>query len=172
MRGANLHGANLANANLEDAYLGGANLECADLSSANLQGANLEAVNLWGANLSDANLTRVYLADSFIWKANLTGASLLNSNMLGVHWRGLRIDGLPYHQLTLVPTPNGWDIRINFWHGNLEQLRASIEAKEVCLADRIDESKHRSYLKTMLKMCEVYMEDHANHIEELKEKWA
>ena len=94
LRGADLHGIDLAGANLHDAYLLGANLSQAylfeaDFQSANLRGANLTRCCLIGANLhnaylAEANLYHAYLAetdlsDAYLAQANLREADLTNA---------------------------------------------------------------------------------------------
>lgn len=162
LRGANLAVANLRGADLLGANLRGANLGGADLDSADLDGADLSGADLWGADLTRADLSR----------ANLRAAEMRRTNLRGAIWYGLRIDGLPSHQLTLVPTPYGWDLSVGCWHGTPDLLRELIAQDRNWPEAEGDEiTRRRPYLHAALALCEVHMADHAAYIDRLKEKW-
>lgn len=168
LQGANLAGANILNANLTDANLTGANLTDANLAHAKLWRANLQT-----ANLQDTNLSCADLVDTDLSYANLKNADLWDTSLNYAKWNGLRIDCLPSNQLTLVPTPEGWDLRVNIWRGTPDQLRELMakdgEWTEADMGGEI--TRCRPYLEAALALCDVHMNDHADYIDELKEKW-
>ena len=124
--------------------------------------ANLCGANLIGANLRDANLQEVNLTDTNLRGANLSYAT----------WNGFRIDGLPSQQVTLTPTPEGWNLRVNHWQGTPDQLRDLITKDEGFPESMgVNITHHRPYLKTALMLCEMHMKDNSDYIKELKDKW-
>lgn len=153
--------------NLRNSSLSGVDLRSANLSGVDLCGADLSAANLYGASLYGSDLRHTNLRD-----ANLRFASLRDANLYDAIWRGLRIDGLPSRQLTLTPTPYGWDLSVGCWYGTPDKLRALIAKDEGWPGAEGDEiARRRPYLQAALELCEIHMADHADYIEELKEKW-
>lgn len=193
LSGANLRGANLRGSNLATVDLDFSDLTGADLSGADLTHANLMDASLWGANLSRANLTEAQLEDAILAEANMVGATLREANLYGVNlqdtnltnvcledanlshtlWKGLRIDCLPSHQLTLIPTPHGWDLQVNLWRGTPDYLRELMTQEEEWPESVMGDSLDRCcpYLEAALALCDVHMNDHADYIYELKGKW-
>lgn len=147
---------------LRGADLRGADLTEAELVGVNLRGANLMDTYLMGANLSGANLQDV----------NLTYANLRGANLSYATWNGFRIDGLPSQQVTLTPTPEGWNLRVNHWQGTPDQLRDLITKDEGLPESMgVNITHHRPYLKTALMLCVMHMKDNSDYIKELKDKW-
>jgi len=154
---ANLSGANLRDANLTDANLWGANLRGVNLTDANLRGANL-----WGANLTGANLT----------DANLSYADLRGANLRGAHWKGLQITGLPSGQIVLIPTPDGWELRVGCWVGAIDRLRTIIAQDDGWPEARGDEiTRRRPGLQAALALIDAHIALYPNVINELEAKW-
>ena len=152
LRGANLSGANLS----------GANLSYANLSGANLSGANLRGANLWGANLSGA-----YLRD-----ADLRGANLRGANFGEARWNGLQITGLPSGQIVLIPTSDGWELRVGCWTGTIDGLRTLITQDDNWPEAEGEEiTRRRPGLQAALALIDAHVAMHPNVISELKTKW-
>ena len=115
-----LWGADLRGADLAGADLTGADLTGADLAGAYLTGADLTGADLWGADLRGANLRG----------ANLRGADLSGANLGGARWKGLQVTGLPSGQVVLIPTPDGWELRVGCWIGTIDDLRTLVAQDE------------------------------------------
>jgi hypothetical protein len=164
LRGANLWGANLWGADLRDADLWGANLR-----DANLWGADLRGADLWDADLRGANLRGADLRDANLRDANLWGADLWGADLRG----GLRIDGLPSGQVTLVPTPKGWSLSIGCWRANtVAGLRDIIDGKVLPPEARGDEiERRRPGWIALAGFCEAHIAAHPGVIEALAVKW-
>ena len=161
--GADLRGADLREVNLWGADLWGANLRGADLREANLRGANLREANLRGADLRGADLRG----------ADLRGANLWGANLWGAEWHGLRIDGLPSGQVTLMPTPDGWDLTIGCWqHHTLADLTALIAGEIKPPEARGEEiARRRPSWTAVLALCEAHAGMHPDVIAALAAKW-
>ncbi len=176
LRYADLEGANLEGANLEGANLRGANLEGANLEGANLRGANLRGANLRGADLEGANLEGADLWGANLWGANLWGANLRGANLRGANLRGqlemLQVSGLRSGVAVLVPTWEGWKLRVGCWKGTVQGLRELIAQDEGWPEARGDEiARRRPGLELLIGLCELHMADHDGLIDRLAELW-
>ena len=120
--------------------------------------ADLRGADLWGANLRGADLR----------EADLRGADLW-----GAEWHGLRIDGLPSGQVTLMPTPDGWDLTIGCWqHKTLADLAALIAGEITPPEARGPEiERRRPSWVAVLALCEAHAGMHPDVIEALAAKW-
>ena len=174
LQGANLKGSNLRNAMLEFSDLSGANLTGADLTYANLAGADLQRTNLSDANMERASLWRATLLEADLTGANLRNIDLKNASLNHATWYGLRIDGLPPEQFTLIPTPHGWDLRLDDWNwfntpDQLSEFITNPDKWPILMKDNLEYC--RPYMETALALCDIHMNNHADYIEKLKEKW-
>ena len=174
LRASNLSDAYLSDANLWGADLQGASLRGADLRGADLYGANLRAANLrgadlYGANLQGANLYEANLRSANLHGANLHGAILRSANLNDAHWDGLRIDGLPSGQLTLVPTPDGWTLRVGCWAGTPESLHELVAGDGWPEARGEERERRRPILAAVTDMCDAHIAANPNVIAELAE---
>ena len=145
-----------------DADLGGANLWGADLRGADLRGADLRGANLWGADLGGADL---WGAD--LWDANLRGANLRDANG-GI----LQVTGLHPYQAVMVPTVQGWWLRIGCWQGTTQGLRDLI-AKDSgwpeAHGDQI--TTRRPLLNALADMCDLHAANHKDALDAVMERW-
>lgn len=143
-----------------------------DLRALNLSGLNLRNADLRRANLRDANLRDADLRGSYLWGADLRGAKLRAADLRGGCWDGLQITNLPSGPLILTPTCDGWKLRVGCWRGTPDQLRTLIAQDEGWPEAKGEEvTRRRPYLQAALALCEAHMKDHADVIDNLKERW-
>lgn len=143
-----------------------------DLRALNLSGLNLRNADLRRANLRDANLWDANLRGSYLWGADLRGAKLRYAALRGDCWDGLCIPDLPSGHLILIPTCDGWQLRVGCWRGTPNQLRTLIAQDQGWPEAKGEEvTRRRPYLEAALTLCEVHMKDHADVISDLKERW-
>lgn len=141
----------------------GANLRNADLRDADLRDANLWGANLWGANLWGANL----------WGADLQGADLQGANLRCAYlWGGLQVSGLPSGQAILVPTSDGWRLRVGCWTGTVASLREMVARDDGWPEARGKEvARRRPSLEALIALCEAHTALHASALAAVVEKW-
>ncbi len=156
LNGANLNGANLRWANLIWANLYGANLRWANLSEANLRGADLR-----GANLSEANLH---------------GANLNGANLYGARGEVLAIDGLPSGPVRLIPTLDGWSLRIGCWGDGTATygpaaLRDLIAGTDWPEAEGEEQDRRRPGLAAVADLCDAHAAANPDLIADLAKRW-
>ena len=158
---ADLTGANLSEANLNGADLTGADLTRADLSGANLRWADLRWANLYGANLRGADLR---------W-ANLNGA-----NLYGARGEVLAIDGLPSGPVRLIPTLDGWSLRIGCWGDGTATygpaaLRDLIAGTDWPEAEGEEQDRRRPGLAAVADLCDAHAAANPDLIADLAKRW-
>jgi hypothetical protein len=152
---------NLSEANLSEANLNGANLYGADLRWANLSEANLSEANLYGANLRWANLS----------EANLNGA-----NLYGARGEVLAIDGLPSGPVRLIPTLDGWSLRIGCWGDGTATygpaaLRDLIAGTDWPEAEGEEQDRRRPGLAAVADLCDAHAAANPDLIADLAKRW-
>ena len=162
----NLLGANLSEANLSEANLNGANLRRANLIWANLYGANLCGADLCGADLSEADLRG----------ANLNGANLRWANLYGARGEVLAIDGLPSGPVRLIPTLDGWSLRIGCWGDGTATygpaaLRDLIAGTDWPEAEGDEQDRRRPGLAAVADLCDAHAAANPDLIADLAKRW-
>ena len=104
--------------------------------------------------------------------ANLTDAYLGGADLTGANWKGLQITGLPSGQIVLIPTPDGWGLRVGCWAGTIDDLRNLIAQDEGWPEARGDEiTRRRPGLQAALALIDAHIALHPNVINALKTKW-
>ena len=162
----NLLGANLSEANLRWANLNGANLRWANLIWANLYGANLCGADLCGADLSEADLRG----------ANLSEANLNGANLYGARGEVLAIDGLPSGPVRLIPTLDGWSLRIGCWGDGTATygpaaLRDLIAGTDWPEAEGDGQDQRRPGLAAVADLCDAHAAANPDLIADLAKRW-
>ena len=127
-----------------------------------LSGADLRWANLRGANLSEANLSEANLSEADLRGANLSGADLI-----------LAVSGLPSGHATLMPTPDGWSLRVGCWTGTVAGLREMI-AKDDGWPEATGEqiALRRPMLTALADMCDAWTASKQWALDAITAKWA
>ena len=124
--------------------------------------ANLRDADLWDANLRGANLRGADLRDANLWGANLRDA---NGGIL-------QVTGLHPYQAVMVPTVQGWWLRIGCWQGTTQGLRDLI-AKDSgwpeAHGDQI--TTRRPLLNALADMCDLHAANHKDALDAVMERW-
>ena len=148
------------------------NLYGADLSGANLYGADLSGANLYGADLCRANLRGADLRGADLYGADLYGADLYGANLSGAHGGILRIDGLASGQVTIIPTVDGWRIKVGCWGwGALDALRDLIVGTDWPDAEGAEQDRRRPGLAAALAIADAHTAYHADALAAVVERW-
>jgi len=164
--GADLSRADLSHANLRYANLSGANLRGANLRGANLRGANLSGANLSGANLRHANLRYANLSG-----ANLRGANLSGANLSGAAG-GVIATSTPSGPVALVPTADGWALRIGCWTGSTDELRDLITKDTGWPEARgFEVGRRRPILAALADFADAHAAYHAAYLAAVMARW-
>jgi uncharacterized protein YjbI with pentapeptide repeats len=176
LNGANLRGANLIWADLRGANLCGANLRGANLIWADLRGANLCGADLRGANLSEANLNGANLCGADLRGANLSEANLNGANLCGARGEVLAIDGLPSGPVRLIPTLDGWSLRIGCWGDGTATygpaaLRDLIAGTDWPEAEGEEQDRRRPGLAAVADLCDAHAAANPDLIADLAKRW-
>jgi uncharacterized protein YjbI with pentapeptide repeats len=166
LRGADLRWANLTRADLTRADLTRADLTGADLRWANLTRADLTGANLYGADLTGADLTRADLTRADLRWANLNGA-----NLNGARGEVLAIDGLPSGPVRLIPTLDGWSLRVGCWVGTVEALRTLIAGTDWPEAEGDEQDRRRPGLAAVADLCDAHAAANPDLIADLAKHW-
>ena len=171
-RGADLRGADLRDADLWGADLWGANLWGADLWGADLWGANLRDADLRDADLRGADLRGADLWGADLWGADLRDADLRDANLRDANGGILQVTGLHPYQAVMVPTMQGWWLRIGCWQGTTQGLRDLI-AKDDGWPEAHGEqiTARRPLLNALADMCDLHAASHKDALDTVMERW-
>ena len=134
-------GANLRGAYLMDAEMEDANLRGANLRHTDLRYADLRDANLWGANLADAD------------------------------WDGLQTHGLPSGDALLIPTPDGWRVRVGCWSGTLDALAEMVAGDDWPKSEGEEIARRRPGLEAWIALCRAHIAANPDVVPALSEKW-
>ena len=172
----NLRGANLSEANLTRADLTGADLTGADLTRADLTGADLTRADLSGANLRWADLRWANLYGANLRGADLRWANLNGANLYGARGEVLAIDGLPSGPVRLIPTLDGWSLRIGCWGDGTATygpaaLRDLIAGTDWPEAEGEEQDRRRPGLAAVADLCDAHAAANPDLIADLAKRW-
>lgn len=144
-----------------------------DLSHANLEGgdfrrtmfcrANLQGSLLVNADLRQADLTEANLTDAYFYKADL---------FLAEYCGGLRLDALPSGQVTMVPTPGGWQLYVGCWEGTVDELEALASGDEGW-PEAVGEERERRRpgLLALVPLLKAHQEYHHDKLVAVQKRW-
>ena len=120
----------------------------------------------WGADLRGADLRGANLRGANLWGANLRGANLRDANLRGANGGILQVTGLHPYQAVMVPTVQGWWLRIGCWQGTTQGLRDLI-AKDSgwpeAHGDQI--TTRRPLLTALADMCDLHAANHEDALD-------
>ena len=120
----------------------------------------------WGADLRGADLRGANLRGANLWGANLRGANLRDANLRGANGGILQVTGLHPYQAVMVPTVQGWWLRIGCWQGTTQGLRDLI-AKDSgwpeAHGDQI--TARRPLLNVLADMCDLHAANHEDALD-------
>lgn len=110
--------------------------------------------------------------------SNILGTDLRDVNLRGADLRScsnglLTLHGLPSGEVTLIPTCDGWDLRVGYWSesvSDLEKLIATNEGWPKALGEECD--RRRPELQALITLCRAHMDANASIITELTARWA
>ena len=138
----------------------------------NLYGADLSGADLSGADLSGADLCRANLSGANLYGADLRGANLRGADLYGAHGGILRIDGLASGQVTIIPTVDGWRIKVGCWGwGALDALRDLIVGTDWPDAEGAEQDRRRPGLAAALAIADAHTAYHADALAAVVEHW-
>ena len=148
------------------------NLCRADLHGADLYGADLRGADLHGADLYGADLCRANLSGANLSGADLSGADLSGADLCRAHGGILRIDGLASGQVTIIPTVDGWRIKVGCWGwGALDALRDLIVGTDWPDAEGAEQDRRRPGLAAALAIADAHTAYHADALAAVVEHW-
>ena len=149
-----------------------ADLSSADLSSADLRSADLSSADLSSADLSSADLRSADLSYADLSSANLRSADLSSAELSGVTTI-LSVTGLPSGHAILMPTPDGWALRVGCWTGTVTELRELIAQDHGWPEATGDEiTKRRPMLTALADMCDAWAATHQWALDRVIATWA
>ena len=172
----NLRGADLTGADLTRADLTGADLRWANLTRADLTGADLTRADLSGANLRWADLRWANLYGANLRGADLRWANLNGANLYGARGEVLAIDGLPSGPVRLIPTLDGWSLRIGCWGDGTATygpaaLRDLIAGTDWPEAEGEEQDRRRPGLAAVADLCDAHAAANPDLIADLAKHW-
>ena len=107
-----------------------------------------------------------------LYRANLYGANLCRANLYGAHGGILRIDGLASGQVTIIPTVDGWRIKVGCWGwGALDALRDLIVGTDWPDAEGAEQDRRRPGLAAALAIADAHTAYHADALAAVVEHW-
>ena len=125
-------------------------------------GANLRGADLWGANLRGADLRG----------ADLRGANLRGANLWGANGGILQVTGLHPYQAVMIPTVQGWWLRIGCWQGTTQGLRDLIAKDEGWPEAHGDQiTARRPLLNVLADMCDLHAANHEDALDAVMKQW-
>jgi uncharacterized protein YjbI with pentapeptide repeats len=105
-------------------------------------------------------------------RADLRDADLRDANLRDANRLTMQLRGMPFGELVLFPTPDGWHLYVGCWGGTPEALRELIAGDDGWPEARGEEiAKRRPYLEAALTLVDLHIANNSGVIEALAEKW-
>ena len=102
--------------------------------------------------------------------ANLQGANLRDTDLRGADLRGalggiLAVTGLPSGDVTLVPTCDGWALRVGDWAGSPDSFRILLAQDDEWIEAQGEETTLRVQIMAALAdLCDAYAAAHQDDL--------
>jgi hypothetical protein len=83
----------------------------------------------------------------------------------------LAIDGLPSGPVRLIPTLDGWSLRVGCWVGTVEALRTLIAGTDWPEAEGDEQDRRRPGLAAVADLCDAHAAANPDLIADLAKHW-
>jgi hypothetical protein len=83
----------------------------------------------------------------------------------------LAIDGLPSGPVRLIPTLDGWSLRVGCWVGTVEALRTLIAGTDWPEAEGEEQDRRRPGLAAVADLCDAHAAANPDLIADLAKRW-
>ena len=106
--------------------------------------------------------------------ADLRDIVVSPSQLAAVRWDGLTMIGLPSGNAALIPTADGWNLRVGCWSGTVEELRTiarSDDPDDWPEATEDDIPERRPSLLILADLCDDHIQRHTYAIADLIDRW-
>ena len=141
----------------------GADFRKEDFQGANFRDSDFRDATLWGANLQHADFRGANLLEADFWGADLRGVKGGILQVTGLH---------PHHQAIMVPTTDGWLLRIGCWQGTTQGLRDLIAKDDGWPSARGEQiTQRRPLLASLADMCDAHAAAHTAELYAVIAKW-
>ena len=126
------------------------------------------------ADLRGAYLRGAYLRGAYLDGADLRGAYLDGADLRGAYLRGLlTASGLPSGDLTLLPTVDGWSLKVGCWTGTPADLREMVSRDDGWPEATGDEvTRRRPGLLAAAALAEAHIAAFPDEVERVKREAA
>ena len=117
LAGVNLRGVELVGVSLRGVSFRGSDLSWGRFGESDFTGADFTGADLFQADFGGADLTH----------ANFTGADLTKARTWWTNFPGLLVvEGLPSGNAMTWPTPDGWEVQVEWWWGTAGEMRSKL----------------------------------------------
>ena len=105
-------------------------------------------------------------------RASGASADLSGANLSGADWNGLALDGLPSGRVLLIPTPDGWALRVGCESGPAQHLRDIIAGDAwPSGCGEAERDRRRPTLSVVADLADAWIAAHPETVPSLAERW-